>query len=172
MASPVFEREALRIGILAPPFLSVPPIGYGGTERVIDRLARGLHAAGHDVRLWTTGDSICPVPRGFAYTTARTDAMGAGSIELKHTIEGYEWFADEHCDVIHDHTLVGPFLGTASAPVICTNHGRFDNPEFATIFSRLGTTDPLIAISTEPGVDRIAARHSCDPRHPPRHRCC
>ena len=73
--------------------------------------------------------------------------MGASSIELKHTIEAYEWFADERCDVIHDHTLVGPFLGMASAPVICTNHGRFDNPEFATIFGRLCTTVPLIAIS-------------------------
>jgi len=147
MASPVFEREALRIGLLAPPWVSVPPVGYGGTERVIDRLARGLHLAGHDVRLWTTGDSTCPVPRGFAYPTARTEAMGASSIELKHTIEAYEWFADQRCDVIHDHTLVGPFLEIASAPVISTNHGRFDNPEFATIFSRLCTTVPLIAIS-------------------------
>ena len=147
MASPVFEREALRIGMLAPPWVSVPPIGYGGTERVIDRLARGLQTAGHDVRLWSTGDSTCPAPLGFSYPTARTKAMGASSIELKHTLEGYEWFADEHCDVIHDHTMVGPFLGTATAPVITTNHGRFDNPEFATIFSRLCKSVPIIAIS-------------------------
>lgn len=156
MTSRVFERDALRIGILAPPWVSVPPSGYGGTERVIDRLARGLRAAGHDVRLWTTGDSTCPVPAGFSYPTARTEAMGTSSIELKHTLEGYEWFADERCDVIHDHTLVGPFLGRASAPVITTNHCRFDNPEFATIFGRLDPSVPIIAISRDQA--SIAAR--------------
>ena len=62
---------------------------------------------------------------------------GDQPIELRHTLEGYEWFASEGCDVIHDHTLVGPFLATATAPVITTNHGPFDNPELATIFSRL-----------------------------------
>lgn len=147
MMSPVFGREALRIGILASPWVPVPPIGYGGTESVVGRLARGLQTAGHDVRLWTTGDSTCPVPRGSAYPTARTEEMGTSSIELRHTLEGYEWFGDEGCDVIHDHTLVGPFLATATAPVIATNHGPFDNPELAIIFSRLPRAIPIIAIS-------------------------
>ena len=147
MVSPVFGREVLRIGILAPPWVTIPPVGYGGTERVIDRLARGLDLAGHDVRLWTTGESTCPVPRGSTLPTARREAMGTSSIELRHTLEGYEWFAEQGCDVIHDHTLVGPFLATATAPVITTNHGPFDNPELATIFSRLPRTIPIIAIS-------------------------
>lgn len=147
MVSPVFERKVLRIGILAPAWLPVPPVGYGGTESVIGRLARGLRTAGHEVRLWTTGDSTCPVPSGFAFTAARTDAMGSSSIELRHTLEGYEWFADEGCDVVHDHTLVGPLLGTSVAPVITTNHGPFDNPELATIYRHLPRAIPLIAIS-------------------------
>ncbi len=147
MMSPVFGREMLRIGILAPPWVPVPPVGYGGTESVIGRLARGLRTAGHDVRLWTAGDSTCPVPRGFTYPTARTEAMGTSSIELRHTLEGYEWFGDEGCDVIHDHTLVGPFVAPATAPVITTNHGPFDNPELATIFSRFPRAIPIIAIS-------------------------
>jgi glycosyltransferase involved in cell wall biosynthesis len=147
MMSPVFGREALRVGILASPWLPVPPIRYGGSESVVDRLTRGLAAAGHEVRLWTTGDSTCPVPRGFTFPTARTEDMGTTSIELRHTLEGYEWFAEEGCDVIHDHTLVGPFLGTATAPVITTNHGPFDDPELAVLFSRLPHTIPIIAIS-------------------------
>ncbi len=147
MTSSVFGREALRVGILASPWVPVPPVGYGGTESVVDRLARGLQTAGHEVRLWTTGDSTCPVPRGFTYPTARTQEMGTSSIELRHTLEGYEWFGHEGCDVIHDHTLVGPFLATPNAPVITTNHGPFDNPELATIFSRLPRAIPIIAIS-------------------------
>ena len=147
MVSPEIGREALRIGIVAPPWVPVPPAGYGGTESVIGRLARGLQTAGHDVRLWTTGDSTCPVPRGFTYPTARTEDIGTSSIELRHTLEGYEWLTGEGCDVIHDHTLVGPFIATATTPVITTNHGPFDNPELATIFSRLPRAIPIIAIS-------------------------
>jgi glycosyltransferase involved in cell wall biosynthesis len=147
MVSPVSNREVLRIGILAPPWLPVPPVGYGGTERVISRLGRGLQAAGHEVRLWTTGDSTCPVPSSFTFAAARTEVMGVSSIELRHTLEGYEWFAEEGCDVIHDHTLVGPFLGASMAPVITTNHGPFDNPELATIYRHLPRAIPLIAIS-------------------------
>ena len=36
---------ALRIGLIAPPLLPLPPIGYAGTERVVAALAIGLLAA-------------------------------------------------------------------------------------------------------------------------------
>ena len=47
----------MKIAIVAPPWVAVPPVGYGGTEAVLDGLARGLSHAGHDVLLYTTGDS-------------------------------------------------------------------------------------------------------------------
>src|SRR5208283_5984866 len=56
-------RRGLRVGIIAPPWLPVPPVRYGGTENVIDILARGLVTAGVEVVLVTTGDATCPVPR-------------------------------------------------------------------------------------------------------------
>ncbi len=31
----------MRIGLIAPPWVPVPPPSYGGTEAVIDNLARG-----------------------------------------------------------------------------------------------------------------------------------
>ena len=39
----------MLIGLIAPPWLPVPPPAYGGTEAVLDRLARGLVRAGHEV---------------------------------------------------------------------------------------------------------------------------
>jgi hypothetical protein len=36
---------SLKIGLVAPPWLPVPPSSYGGTESVLDRLARGLRKA-------------------------------------------------------------------------------------------------------------------------------
>ena len=47
----------MRIAQLCPPWLAVPPKGYGGIEWVVSLLADGLAAAGHDVTLFATGDS-------------------------------------------------------------------------------------------------------------------
>ena len=156
MATARLGRAAMRIGIVAPPWLAVPPPAYGGTESVIDRLARGLVAAGHDVRLWATGDSTCPVPHGSVFATARTDMMGTGVLELQHDIEGYEWLAAQRCDLVHDHTMIGPFIRTGGMPVITTSHGPFDVPETTTIFRRLAREIPIIAISRDQA--SVAAR--------------
>jgi glycosyltransferase involved in cell wall biosynthesis len=156
MATPRLERAAIRIGILAPPWLPVPPPKYGGTESVIDRLARGLAAAGHEVRLWTTGDSSCPVPHGSVFATARTDLIGTGVLELQHDIEGYEWLAGQGCDLVHDHTMIGPFARIGGMPVITTSHGPFDVPETRTIFRRLARSIPIIAVSRDQA--SVAAR--------------
>jgi glycosyltransferase involved in cell wall biosynthesis len=144
---PARDPSPLKIGLLAPPWVPIPPPRYGGTESMIDRLARGLHAAGHQVRLWTTGDATCPVPRGATFDVACRAMMGSSAVELRHAIEGYEWFADQQCDVVHDHTLVGPFLAPATLPVITTTHGPFDNPEVAVISRHMPPTIPIIAIS-------------------------
>ena len=40
------EDELVRIALIAPPWLPVPPPSYGGVEAVVDRLARGFDAAG------------------------------------------------------------------------------------------------------------------------------
>ncbi len=141
------DPTPLRIGLLAPPWVPIPPPGYGGTESMIDRLARGLHAAGHQVRLWTTSDATCPVPRGATFDVACRAEMSSSPIELRHTLEGYEWLADQQCDVVHDHTIIGPFLAPATLPVITTNHGPFDNPELAVVYRHTPPTIPIIAIS-------------------------
>jgi len=65
----------VRILIVAPPWLPVPPPAYGGTETVLDGLARGLKAAGHDVLLYTTGEATCPVERGWFFE----QAIGVGN---------------------------------------------------------------------------------------------
>ena len=62
----------MKIAIVAPPWVAVPPVGYGGTEAVLDGLARGLSVAGHDVLLYTTGDSACPVPKAWVFENSGT----------------------------------------------------------------------------------------------------
>src|SRR4051812_47328699 len=47
----------MHIALISPLFESVPPKLYGGTERVVANLSRGLVELGHDVTLFASGDS-------------------------------------------------------------------------------------------------------------------
>ena len=47
----------LKIAQVVNIWQSVPPTGYGGTERVVCDISEGLVKKGHDVTLFTTGDS-------------------------------------------------------------------------------------------------------------------
>lgn len=47
----------MRVAIVAGPFIPVPPLGYGGTETVIDNLIKGLMELGHEPILLGPGDS-------------------------------------------------------------------------------------------------------------------
>ena len=140
----------MRIGIVAPPWVSVPPDGYGGTESVIDRLARGFVAAGHDVLLWTTGDSTCPVPKGWVLERGDRERLGAAVVELHHLIHGYEAMLEWGADVVHDHTLIGPVYARRhpDLPVVTTNHGPF-NEELVTLYRAVTDQVALIAISED-----------------------
>jgi glycosyltransferase involved in cell wall biosynthesis len=51
----------LRIALTADPELPVPPLHYGGIERIVNMLARGLAERGHEVTLFAHPDSTCPV---------------------------------------------------------------------------------------------------------------
>lgn len=136
----------MRVGLIAPPWLPVPPPKYGGTEAVVDRLARGLASRGHDVVLFATGSSTCPVPRRWVYERAQRELLGQVVIELRHLIHAYATLAD--CDIIHDHTLAGPVyaMTATQVPVVTTAHGPFtDGLEdiYQAVAGRVG----LIAIS-------------------------
>jgi glycosyltransferase involved in cell wall biosynthesis len=158
----------LSVGLLAPPWAAVPPPGYGGTESVVGELARGLVAAGHDVMLYATGDSTAPVPIIYELAAGAWDRIGDGVVELPHVMHGYEALAG--CDVVHDHTLLGPAWALACGHdrVVTTCHGPLDG-ELRAIYRRYGKRLPVIAISQnqaasapEIAVDRVI-HHGVDP---------
>jgi glycosyltransferase involved in cell wall biosynthesis len=47
----------MRIALTADPELPVPPVHYGGIERIVDMLARGLVRRGHDVTVFANPQS-------------------------------------------------------------------------------------------------------------------
>ena len=137
----------MRIGLIAPPWVPVPPPAYGGTEVVIDNLARGLQELGHDVRLFTVGESQCPVPTDFLYPNAIAP-IGVTVPETAHVLAAYESLAD--MDVIHDHTFLGPLIsglrGMRRPPVVHTNHGPF-NGETQPVLAAIAQHATIVAIS-------------------------
>jgi glycosyltransferase involved in cell wall biosynthesis len=137
----------MKIAIIAPPWVPVPPPAYGGTELVLDTLARGLHAAGHEVLLYATGDSTCPVPSAFTFPRA-LGTVGASAVsELRHVVEAYERVLAWGPDVIHDHTLIGPvYAERFDVPVVTTNHALFDG-DLSRIYRAIQPTVPVVAIS-------------------------
>jgi glycosyltransferase involved in cell wall biosynthesis len=136
----------VRVALIAPPWIPVPPPAYGGTEAVLDVLARGLAVAGHDVVLATTGDSTCPVKRTWTYPFARGEEIGSVVIELRHLLHAYD--AVEGADIIHDHTVAGPILAErfSASPVVTTNHGPFTE-DVKALYRVTAHLVPVLAIS-------------------------
>ncbi|HEX2699209.1 MAG TPA: glycosyltransferase family 4 protein [Acidimicrobiales bacterium] len=137
----------MRIAVIAPPWTPVPPALYGGIELVVDRLANGFHKAGHDVLLFTTGDSTCPVPRAWALEEAEHQRIGMVVPELRHIMAAYD--AVQDYDIVHDHTVMGPVYAQRfpDLHVVTTVHGPF-NHELSDLYGRMAADGvPLIGIS-------------------------
>jgi glycosyltransferase involved in cell wall biosynthesis len=136
----------MRIGIIAPPWTPIPPLLYGGIELVVDQLARGLQEQDHEVLLFATGDSTCPVPMQWTLPVAEGTRIGMAVPEIRHVIHAYE--SVRRCDVVHDHTIMGPFHAEhyPGLPVTTTIHGPF-NDELSDLYRATADRVPLIAIS-------------------------
>jgi glycosyltransferase involved in cell wall biosynthesis len=169
VATELAPSTSLRIGLIAPPWVPVPPTVYGGTEVVIDQLALGLTRAGCEVLLFATGDSTCPVERRWLYPGA-LGTVADMSMEAAHVIRAYRDLAD--MDVIHDHTLTGPPWAAehgCEIPVVTTAHGEF-TPELRKHYAALAASGVgVVAIShsqrwTAPEVPMAAViHHGIDP---------
>jgi glycosyltransferase involved in cell wall biosynthesis len=137
----------MRVAIIAPPWVPVPPPAYGGTEAVLDNLARGLVRAGHDVLLLATGDSTCEVPTRWSRPRAAGTVGTGAATEIHHVVHAYRAIQAWGADVVHDHTLVGPlYAPRCQTRVVTTNHGPFDG-ELASLYREVAPTVPVIAIS-------------------------
>ncbi|MFZ0847077.1 MAG: glycosyltransferase [Pseudolabrys sp.] len=84
----------------------MPPVHYGGIERIVDMLARGLTASGHDVVLFANRASTCPVKTvpwpGQVSTSNLDTARNALSLARK--------IARGRFDVVHSFSRIAYLL--------------------------------------------------------------
>jgi glycosyltransferase involved in cell wall biosynthesis len=142
-------RDRLRVLLVAPPMLPVPPPTYAGTERVVAAIGDELHRRGHEVGLVAAGDSDVPyqhIPT-VDHSLWRSGYRGDVASYMQHTVE-VAWREAARFDIVHahleNHGLV--FAEHCETPVISTMHGRLDvagMPELLQAHENV----PLVAIS-------------------------
>lgn len=113
----------MKIGLIAPIWYSIPPVGYGGIELVVSILAEGLTERGHDVTVFASGDSKTEAKLVSSCEEAPSSLIGQVYPDLVHALTAYTRAAE--FDVIHDHSgTIGPAIGAFSTtPVLHTLHG-------------------------------------------------
>jgi glycosyltransferase involved in cell wall biosynthesis len=118
----------MRIGLIAPPFIEVPPRRYGGTELFVANLARELHARGHDVTVYANGQSSLPCRVVSRYPTSEWPPTDALRMQLKNA-DHTSWAIREATrvpgavDVLHLNDAVAvPFTKFVEVPTVMTVH--------------------------------------------------
>lgn len=122
----------LRIAQVAPPVERVPPLAYGGTERIVHELTTELVRRGHDVTVFASGDSDVPCRLIPTVDTALRPAGFENDAKplFAATVQAVNDRATEF-DVIHSHLEWWslPLARTSAVPVVSTFHGRLDLPD-------------------------------------------
>jgi len=139
----------LRIAMVAPLMEAVPPVKYGGTERVVSLLTEELVRRGHEVTLFASGDSrtsanLIPCSeRGLRLDPTVTDPIAYILTQLDEVYRRADQF-----DVIHNHLdyLAFAMAHLSRTPTITTTHGRLDLPEVRRVYRAFASL-PLVAIS-------------------------
>jgi glycosyltransferase involved in cell wall biosynthesis len=135
----------MKVAILAPPWFAVPPSGYGGIEWIVWLLAEGLHARGHDVTLFASGDSRTAAELSAVFEHAPSELIGRTLPELEHVLSCLDRAAE--FDVINDHTgpLGAGLGGLVGTPVVHTVHGPLDG-ELGTVYESLAKVAPQVGL--------------------------
>jgi glycosyltransferase involved in cell wall biosynthesis len=163
----------LRIAQVSPPVEAVPPVGYGGTERIVDELVRELDRRGHEITTFASGDSCVPgrhvttVPRALRAIGLGDDPDSSFRLTVELVLEQQDRF-----DLIHAHLDRWnlEIADRARIPVVSTFHRRLDLPWARGAFD--GGRRGLVAISRDqarvhPTADWTVIHHGLTFHHPP-----
>jgi glycosyltransferase involved in cell wall biosynthesis len=119
----------MRVALVAPPFIPVPPVEYGGTELFIADLATGLQALGVEVTVYTNGESTLETSKRWLFEKSQWPIKGDDYAQLKD-MEHSTWAiseASDSCDVLHMNTALGlTCSGLSHLPFVYTLHHPTD----------------------------------------------
>jgi glycosyltransferase involved in cell wall biosynthesis len=149
---PAPNVEPLRVAMLAPPWISVPPPGYGGVESVVSALTEALVRRGAEVTLYCAPGSESSARTVTLLEAAHPEEIERSLFEGDHVARAFEEIdgatGELRFDVMHDHC---GFTALAMAdrlatPAVHTLHGQF-TPSTSAFYARHGHKAALVAIS-------------------------
>ena len=143
----------LRIAMLAPPWIAVPPPGYGGIEEVVRLLCDGLVARGHELTLFAAPGSRSPGELVEVLERAHPGEINHARYEVDHVARAFALVdqvarSGRPFDVVHDHCghAALAMADRLSTPLVHTLHGPFTQD--ATLFyAEHGRKAHIVAIS-------------------------
>ena len=140
----------MRVAVLAPPWIPVPPPGYGGIEQVIALLAAELTERGNTVALFAAPGTESRAEVLSPLEDPHPDEIQMSLYEVDHVASAFARMeeADEPFDVIHDNCgfAAFAFADRIDMPVIHTLHGPFTN-ETRAFYARHGHKAKAVALS-------------------------
>ncbi len=128
------------MAMIAPPWLAIPPNGYGGIENVLAALIPALMDLGVEIDLFTVGDTTIKATRKHwlfqegQYNFIHKPIYDSLPVAIAHMMFAINYIkAKGNFDIVHCHNgFIGPFawslIDSAFPPVLHTLHG----PPFTT----------------------------------------
>ncbi|HVX32905.1 MAG TPA: glycosyltransferase family 4 protein [Solirubrobacterales bacterium] len=147
-------RRRLKIAMLAPPWIPVPPPGYGGIEAVVDLLCKALLRRGHEVVLFAAPGSRSDATLLTPLEEAVPDQIGKDVYAADHVARAFELIEagapdGRPFDVVHDHcgSTAVAMADRLAVPVVHTLHGPLDEADSGPFYARHGHKVLAVAIS-------------------------
>ncbi|MFH1753871.1 MAG: glycosyltransferase, partial [Candidatus Omnitrophota bacterium] len=115
----------MKIAVIGPPWIPIPPPKYGGTELVVYNLVEGLTELGHEVILFGPKESkvscrLMPYMENDRYFGLESPELTKGIVGGLIAKYAFARAGYEGVDIIHCHTLDIPEV---DIPCVYTLHG-------------------------------------------------
>lgn len=124
----------MKIAHIAPPWITIPPKTYGGTETVLYNLVEEQVAQGHDVTLFAAGDATtsAKLVSFFPHSLLEAGVPWQGHLKAYyHLHKAVEYIKDHDFDIVHTHLsssadmYLFPLMSHLAVPHVMTLHSHF-----------------------------------------------
>ncbi|GAC1401619.1 MAG: glycosyltransferase family 4 protein [Ktedonobacteraceae bacterium] len=124
----------MKIAHIAPPWITIPPKNYGGTETVLYNLVEEQVAQGHDVTLFAAGDATTSarLVSFFPHSLLDSGVPWQGHLKAYYYLhKAVEYIKDHDFDVVHTHLsssadmYLFPLMDRLAVPHVMTLHSHF-----------------------------------------------
>jgi glycosyltransferase involved in cell wall biosynthesis len=120
----------LKVALIAPPFIAIPPADYGGTELFVAHLAEGLQQLGIEVVVYTNRESTVNAECRWIYEQSDWPIKNAEHAFIRD-LNHESWAVRDavaHCDILHVQSAAAIALSRfIETPMVLTLHGPHDS---------------------------------------------